>query len=74
MANCSVEGRGEGGARPLTYAGPVGGELEAGRTLAAVAARAVEAVRVPLTQAVAVAALVDVCKSNKSTVTISLLC
>lgn len=73
MASCSVEGWGEGGARPLTYAGSVGGELEARRTLAAVTARAVEAVRVPLTQTVTIAALINVCKSNMATVRISLL-
>jgi hypothetical protein len=32
----------------LTYTGPVGGEFEAGRTLAAVAAGAVDTVRVSL--------------------------
>lgn len=50
----------------LTYTGPVGGELEAGRTLAAVAAWAVDAVCVALAQVVAIAALVDVCKSHRS--------
>lgn len=44
----------------LTYTGPIGRELEAGRTLAAVAARAVDAVCVALTKVVPIAALVDV--------------
>lgn len=42
------------------YTGPVGGELEARRTLAAVAAWAVDAVRVALAQVVTIAALIDV--------------
>lgn len=50
----------------LTYTGPVGGEFEASRTLAAVAARTVDAVCVTLAQILAVAALVDVYKSNRS--------
>lgn len=44
----------------LTYTGPIGRELEAGRTLAAVAAGAVDAVCVALTKVVTIAALVDV--------------
>lgn len=44
----------------LTYTGPIGRELEAGRTLAAVAAGAVDAVCIALTKVVTVAALVDV--------------
>lgn len=44
----------------LTYTGPVGRELEASRTLAAVAAWAVDAVCVALTKVVTIAALVDV--------------
>lgn len=50
----------------LTYTGPVGGEFEAGRTLAAVAAGAVDTVRIALAQIVSIAALIDVCKSNRS--------
>lgn len=50
----------------LTYTGPVGREFEAGCTLAAVAAGAVDAVCIALAQIVAVAALVNVCKSNRS--------
>lgn len=44
----------------LTYTGPVGRELEASRTLAAVAAGAVDAVCIALAKVVAIAALVDV--------------
>lgn len=48
----------------LTYTGPVGREFEASGTLAAVAARAVDAVCVALAEVVAVAALVDVWKGK----------
>lgn len=44
----------------LTDTGPIGRELEASRTLAAVAARAVDAVCIALAKIVAIAALVDV--------------
>lgn len=44
----------------LTYTGPVGRELEASRTLATVAAGAVDAVCIALTKVVTIAALVNV--------------
>lgn len=52
----------------LTYTGPVGWELEARGTLAAVAAWAVDAVRVSLAQVIPVAALVNIWKGNSSIV------
>lgn len=45
----------------LTEAGSAGRQLEAGRTLAAVAAGDVDAVSVVLAQVVAAVALVDIC-------------
>lgn len=73
MASCLEEGWGGRGTWPLTYAGAIRGELEASCTLTAITARAVEAVCMPLTQIVTVAALVNVCKSNKAKVRTSLL-
>ena len=51
---------------PLTYAGSVGWKFETCSALAPVAAWAVDAVCISLAQVVAIAALIDICKSNNS--------
>lgn len=51
----------------LTHAGPVGRQLKAGRALAAVAARNVDAVGVALAQVVAAVAFIDVCAGGRET-------
>lgn len=45
----------------LTHTGPVGRQLKAGRALAAVAARNVDAVGVSLAQVVSTVTFIDVC-------------
>lgn len=50
----------------LTDTGSIGWKLEARSTLAAVTARAVDAVRIPLAEIIAIAALVNIWKDNSS--------